>query len=234
MTKTENFPHWAVMALVCLLSALGQWLGGVACVTAGFALGAVVLAFAAWRGWLARLPQQTLMLDGAFAYLFMSAFCIEGVPEALAYRVLCAVVLMFLLADVFAWACCRPADAGAVDAPCKPTPLFRLHLGMVGLVMVSTMVYAFVYGLSWCKWVLVAFAVAMLAVALRLLFSRAVSAGALRETRVGCLMDIVFVLWLVYYELEGGMPLPVWGAALLALPFVADAARRLVGGEKLY
>lgn len=219
---------------MCALTAVVALYGCDALLAAVVVVCAGLLAFSAWQGLLARIPQQTLMLDGVFVCLILLGQSFDGSPREPAMRALLVVVFMLVLADVLTWLADRRGRVAAENVVGRPPFTFRLHLALVALVLALVAVYAAVWGITGWSWGLLAYAVAMLVVVLGLLFGmREVTAEALRETRVGCFMDTVFVFWLGSYVQEGYMGLPVVAVVAWALPFAADVARRVVGGERL-
>lgn len=219
---------------MCALTAVVALYGCDALLAAVVVVCAGLLAFSAWQGLLARIPQQTLMLDGVFVCLILLGLSFDGSPREPAMRALLVVVFMLVLADVLTRLADRRGRVAAENVVGRPPFTFRLHLALVALVLALVAVYAAVWGITGWSWGLLAYAVAMLVVVLGLLFGmREVTAEALRETRVGCFMDAVFVFWLGSYVQEGYMGLPVVAVVAWALPFAADVARRVVGGERL-
>lgn len=231
---SKKMSSWVIEAPMCVLAGVVALYGCHVLLAVAFVVCAGLLAFAAWHGLLARIPQQTLMLDGVFVCLILFGLSFDGVPWEPLLNAALAVVLMLVLGDVFTWLADRRGRVAAEDVVGRPPLTFRLHLALVALVLALVAVYAAVWGVTGWSWGLLAYAVAMLAVVLGLLFGmKQVTAEAMRETRVGCFMDAVFVFWLGYYVQEDYVALPVVAVVAWALPFVADAARRLFGGERL-
>ena len=200
---SKKLSSWAIEAPMCALAAVVAMYGCDVLLAVVVVVCAGLLAFSGWNGLLARIPQQTLMLDGVFVCLILLGLGFDGPPRESVMRALLVVVFMLVLADVFTWLGDRRGRVAAEDVVGRPPFTFRLHLSLVVLVLALVAVYAAVWGVTGWSWGLLTYAVAMLALVMGLLFGmRQVSAEALRETRVGCFMDAVFVFWLGYYVQE--------------------------------